>query len=316
VTSQGVSDIERISTGRPSIRVEFEEDFPYQRMLDEDERVEEIKRPLPTDKAFKNILKSVRNEYKTRGIYSTNPTADVRQQMESEALRRYSGLLEQTTTAIPSRRRPPLIIEEDEDEAETPPPLEETETEGFGLHFGNFGKSKARIAKLRQAPRFIVGRGLALPQKHSNFVEFGKYAISIPQLQKGILTTRYANSGHAVTNFPPIKITSDFADFLEAFIDTEHLDDKRLNKLPSDEKRLFAKLINGSGLQGKYKVKVTKTKEEDDEEKRFHLVKGMFIAGNDNPEIVKELKRFIIKFMADGRIPRAQGQDLLLQLAL
>jgi len=336
ITEQSVSNIERISTGRPVVRTRDEPEFPSISMeeriegyvpptyvpMSVSERVDEIEsrpRSLPTDKQFKNIIKAVRNEYRTRGVYSTNPTAEVRQQIEAEALRRYEALAEQTSMSrqptlpeVFSRRPPPLIIEEDDEDGN---PVDET-TEGFGLQYGRFGKSKARVAKTKQVPRFMVGRGLALPKTQSKYVEFGKYAISIPQLQKGILTARYANSGNAIQTIPPLKVTPDFADFIESFIETEHLDEKRLGKLPADEKRLFAKLINGSGLYGKYKVKVTKSKEEDDEEKRFHLVKGMFVAGNDNPQVVKELKQLIIKFMSDGRIPRSQGQDLLLQLVL
>lgn len=335
VTEQGIRNMENIVSGRPEVITRGEPEFPrqtFEERIDQgyippefvpmkvSERVAEIEnRPkataLPTDKTFKSIIKSVRAEYRANGVYTTNPTIDVKQQIEAEALRRYEAFQEQTSSAQPTitesferqRRKLPSNIEIVDEAGNVIP----EETEGFGLY-----SRKASLARTRQAPKFMVGRGLALPSNHSKYVEFGKYAISMPQLQKGILTTRYMTSGSPIQTLPPMKITPDFADFMETFIETEHLDEKRLNKLPADEKRLFAKLINGSGLYGKYKVKINKSKEEDDEEKRFHLVKGMFIAGNDNPQVIKELKQLIIKFMADGRIPRSQGQDLLLQLVL
>lgn len=192
------------------------------------------------------------------------------------------------------------------------PMVEEEEVEGKGM------KQYAQMVRNKIQPKFshMVGRGIAMPAKQMTHTEFGKYAISRPQLAKGFLTLRYLKHGQSVSSIPTTKISEDFADFLESFLETQHLDQKRLDKLPSIEKRLFAKIINGSGLYGKYKVRLIKSKEEEEEEKRFQLVKGIFIAGNDNPEVIKELKQFIIKFMADGRIPKREGTDLLLQLSL
>lgn len=186
------------------------------------------------------------------------------------------------------------------------------EREGVGI------RKQAYLARNKVQPKFsqIVGRGVKLPTNTTRYKEFGTYAISEPQLSKGILSLKYISTGRNVQTIPSTKITEDFADFLDEFLETAHLDKKRLDKLPANEKRLFAKLINGSGLYGKYKVRLMKSKEEEEEEQRFNLVKGIYIAGNDNPQVVKELKQFIIKFMADGRIPRKEGQDLLLQLSL
>jgi hypothetical protein len=207
-----------------------------------------------------------------------------------------------STTPIGKAEPKSRIIEEEEEE----------EREGFGM------KQHAFMIRNKIQPKFskIVGRGIAVPSNQTKYTEFGKYAISQPQLSKGILSLRYLNNGRQVQNIPSTKITEEFTDFLDEFLETQHLDKKRLEKLPANEKRMFTKLINGSGLYGKYKVRLLKSKEEEDEEKRFNLVKGIYIAGNDNPQVVKELKQFIIKFMADGRIPKKEGTDLLLQLSL
>lgn len=190
---------------------------------------------------------------------------------------------------------------------------EETESEGgFGM------KKQAYMAKHKICPRFgkIVGRGISLPSNETKFKEFGKYAISEPQLSKGILSMRYMSNGCTIPTLPSMKISEEFADFLDEFLETQHLDKKRLEKLSADEKRVFTKMINGSGLYGKYKIRLMKSPEEAEEEKRFNLVRGIYISGNDNPEILKELKQFIIKFMGDGRISRKEGTDLLLQLSI
>ena len=93
------------------------------------------------------------------------------------------------------------------------------------------------------------------------------------------------------------KVSSDFVDFLNNFIETEKISERQLEKLPKEEQKIFRNLINKSGLNVKYKVKDYKTDDETAEENRFNLVKGQYMAGNDNPRVKDELRKFIIKFM-------------------
>jgi hypothetical protein len=190
-----------------------------------------------------------------------------------------------------------LIIVEDEDT-----------TGGVGI------KSKVRMIKPYN--NRIVGKGLALVEEPKKYYEFGKYCISMPHLANNTLKVKYLHNGNEVPSFRQTKISEEMRDFIEDLCETERLNEKVLNKLPSSEKRLFAKLINQSGLYGQYKVRLQKNPEEEDEEKRFELVKGQYIAGNDNPAIIKELKHLIIKFMMEGKIPKNQGNDLLFQLSV
>jgi hypothetical protein len=162
----------------------------------------------------------------------------------------------------------------------------------------------------------VIGKGLALHEEPKKFYEFGKYMISMPHLANNVLKVKYLTNGNEVPAFKATKISPDMTDFLEDLCETERINERQLSKLTASEKRVFSKLINQSGLYGKYKVRTIKNPEEEEEENRFELVKGQFVAGNDNPAITKELKHLIIKFMLDGRIPKNQGNELLFQLSI
>lgn len=56
--------------------------------------------------------------------------------------------------------------------------------------------------------------------------------------------------------------------------------------------------------------------QNDDEYDRFRLVQGSFVAGDNSPEIIKELKHFILKFIHDGRLNKRDGYGILAQIAL
>jgi len=47
---------------------------------------------------------------------------------------------------------------------------------------------------------------------------------------------------------------------------------------------------------------------------RFNILKGEIQAGNDNKTLVREFKVILLRFINEGRIPRKQGQDILLDL--
>lgn len=167
-------------------------------------------------------------------------------------------------------------------------------------------------------PRYarVMGKGIALESEPKKFYEFGKYMVSIPHLGNNILKVKYLLNGNDVPSFKASKISDDMADFIEDLIESGKMNERTLNKLDPVEKRLFGKLIKQSGLYEKYKIRALKNPDEKAEEDRFELVKGEFIAGNDNPAIVKELKHLIIKFMTEDRIPKREGHELLFQLSI
>jgi hypothetical protein len=45
-------------------------------------------------------------------------------------------------------------------------------------------------------------------------------------------------------------------------------------------------------------------------------LKGQVLSGNNNKQMIQELKRLIIKLSADGRLPKSQANLSLQELAL
>lgn len=177
----------------------------------------------------------------------------------------------------------------------------------------------ANRVKNKIQPKYItkskmVGKGISVNET-PKYIEFGKYCLSIPHLNNGILKVKYQKT---MVDVPNLKnnISVDFIDFIENFIDTQKINDRQLEKLSKEEQKLFKKLINKSGLDVKYKVKDYKDENDVKEEDRFNLVKGQYMAGNDNPRIKEELRKFIIKFMMEGKINKKEGQDILFQLSM
>lgn len=159
----------------------------------------------------------------------------------------------------------------------------------------------------------VSGRGIQLDNS-PNYIEFGKYALSLKKLNERKLDAKTIKSGSYIKELSNVPISNDFYDILNDMIDTQKINEKALQYLSSNEKRIFSKLINGSGLYGKYKVKLVPSEQEQKENERFEMVKGIYKAGNDSQEVVKELKQLILKFIHDGRLPRREGLEILYEL--
>jgi hypothetical protein len=57
------------------------------------------------------------------------------------------------------------------------------------------------------------------------------------------------------------------------------------------------------------------TNDNDEEEsKRFEILRGEVISGNNNQQVMTELRKLVIKFMNTGKIRKNEGLNLLMQL--
>jgi hypothetical protein len=197
-------------------------------------------------------------------------------------------------------------------------PLGKEMTTAENIDEGGKGMIANRV-KNKIHPKFItkakmIGKGVTINET-PKYIEFGKYCLSIPDLNNEILRVKYQKTMVDVPNFKK-NISVEFVDFIENFIDTQKINDRQLEKLSKEEQKLFKRLINKSGLDVKYKVKDYKDENDVKEEDRFNLVKGQYMAGNDNPRVKEELRKFIIKFMMEGKINKKEGQDILFQLSM
>ena len=159
-----------------------------------------------------------------------------------------------------------------------------------------------------------VGRGLSIKETPS-YKQYGKYAIHIPQLeQQDILNVKYKSLG-GIPKFKPIAVSDIFRDFILDLLETGKTNVRVYNQIPTEERKLFEEMSIGAGIWNSLGLKRTTTNTDDEENKRFELLKGEYTAGNNNPKIISELRRLVVKMIGDGRIRRSQGVELLMELS-
>ena len=149
---------------------------------------------------------------------------------------------------------------------------------------------------------------------------FGNYVIESKPLEKGFLFVRYP-SGATLPRFPKQAISSKLQLILNYIIHEGRFNEKDYNDLDEFEKKVFDDLLIQSKADKKGSVKLYKhtkynDKERDDDIKRFNILKGELIAGNDSPNIIKELKVLILKMADSKTISKTDFNKITYQLML
>lgn len=183
----------------------------------------------------------------------------------------------------------------------------------FGTGFG--GVNSTVVRTIQPSIKMKVGRGIAVKETPS-YREYGKYAIHLPQLeQQDTLNVKYKSLGQ-IPKFKPMAVSDIFRDFILDLLDNGKPNARVYTQIPTDERKFFEEMSIGAGVWNGLGLKRTTTSSDEEENKRFELLKGEYMAGNNNPKVMSDLRRLIVKMMNDGRIRKNQGVDLLMELSI
>jgi hypothetical protein len=161
-----------------------------------------------------------------------------------------------------------------------------------------------------------IGRGLN-PDDKPKFIQFGKYLLNQPHLYNDSKLTLRFPSGGAIPQFKPSIITEDFREFLIDLIENEKMSQPLYKSLNDKEKKFFEKICKGAGLVHKFNIKPSNLTDdiEQKELNRYKLLVGEVEAGNNNKDLIKELRALVIKFSKDGRMGKADSIYMLTELS-
>lgn len=233
-----------------------------------------------------------------RGIYSYFADAEDLLTMKQSS----SSSATQSASAVPQKEGGiSMTIEE------TPVGMSSAEVKVKEEEEKGSGIKKMKVIKM--------GKGISVEQQ-PKYRELGKYAIHYGQLiNNDILNVKYKSLG-GIPQFKPVAISDVFKDFLIDLMDTGKVNNRIYEQVPIEERKLFERIATGAGIIHNLKIKKTITNQDAEDNKRFELLKGEYLAGNNSNVVLKELRRFVIKFMNEGKITKNSGMTLLMELAV
>lgn len=162
--------------------------------------------------------------------------------------------------------------------------------------------------------RIKIGKGVARQQEQPRYRTFGKYVVHNDQLQESNrLNFKYPSLG-LIPHIKPIPVSDNYKEFILDILDNDKMNSKHYESLKPEEKTHFHRVVEGAGLVGKFKLKKLEDDVDEKEMNRFNILKGSLLAGNNNPQMIKELKGLTVKFIKGGKIEKKQGEELLYYL--
>jgi hypothetical protein len=168
----------------------------------------------------------------------------------------------------------------------------------------------------KRIPVGKVGKGVKLEKEDNpTYRQFGKYVIHLPYLlNNNVANFKYPSLG-SIPSIKPLTISDDYKDLILETLQTGKLNKKELERLPQNEIKHFEKVAIGAGLVEQLGMKIGSTEEDKADTKRFDILRGEYLAGNNNEKMIKELRLLITKFINNGRIHKNEGLNLLLELS-
>jgi hypothetical protein len=176
------------------------------------------------------------------------------------------------------------------------------------------GRKKAQMRAVYTQKKIIEGKGIAIPAKEEQYVQFGKFLIDAPRLKNGVLRVIYHSTGVAHPDFRPQEISKDLRDEISTMLETGKWSDRALKHLDKGEQTTLKKLMEKSGVARAMGIKELQTDEMSEDTNRWELLKGELRIGNNSPRIIKEMEQLVQKFMKIGRVKKQEGYKLLYEL--
>jgi hypothetical protein len=150
------------------------------------------------------------------------------------------------------------------------------------------GPVSATASTAAAEPEPLVGVGV---KKYPKLIKFGKIYISADDLYyKNILKVR-SSKKVAIVGIPNVKVSDELATILLKIIDNEKVSKSHLNLLSKKERHIYDQICIMSGLHKTHDNTFDTTAEEL--KQQLETVEGEIFAGNNNPELLKEVHRLL-----------------------
>ena len=146
------------------------------------------------------------------------------------------------------------------------------------------------------------------------YVKLGRYLIHKGKMADDIVSIRRP-SGTFVGDFPSQRVSKNLGKVFRSIIGGGVPTYDDINSLNEEERHYLHKVAKSARIDDKLNIPAPKMEEEEKDVRRFEILKGQIMSGQDNREMVKEFKILLLKLSKKGLVPKGQVKDILVDLA-
>jgi hypothetical protein len=159
-------------------------------------------------------------------------------------------------------------------------------------------------AKRLDGNDYKIGEGIK-PKKFPKLIDFGKVLLNPANLHyQNVLSVR-RKDGTGFTGFKNNNVSDDFVEIIQKMLEGKQVLNKDVKRLSKPEIELYDNLLYISGLHKSHDNTHSDTKKSM--KNRLELIEGEMGAGNNNPELKKELHSLLHKMVYNKMVTQPQA---------
>ena len=147
----------------------------------------------------------------------------------------------------------------------------------------------------------------------SEYIPFGKYLLSLKQLQKNKFLLR-TKSKNTVLSFKTLTLTRKTKAIVQKLLQDLEVSFDEIDSLNECEKNDIDTIISKTDIDTRLRVPNTKRSKLEKDLNKFNVLRGSIIAGNDNVELLKDFRRLLLSLTNENYISKKECNDVLMEL--
>ena len=160
------------------------------------------------------------------------------------------------------------------------------------------------VKKSGKSIRKIVGKGITEQKK----IFINKFTVDLEKLKKNILNVKYTSCRGSVPNIKIERVSEDVKSVLLDILQDKY-NEKLFDKLLSDDQRIVSNFVRTLKIKNIDMDNFDKKYQHE-----YEVLLGEVNCGNTNEKVKMQLKKYILRGISEGLIPRAQGLNQILNL--
>ena len=147
----------------------------------------------------------------------------------------------------------------------------------------------------------------------SEFIPFGRYLLSLKQLQKNRFMLR-TKAKNPILSFKTIVLTRKTKAIVQNLLRQNPISYEDIDALDQEEKEQIDTIVSKTEITDRLKIPNTKKTRLERDLNKFNVLRGSIIAGNDSKDLLKDFRLLLLKLSNSGYISKKETSEVLLEM--
>tara|TARA_R110001632_G_scaffold201830_1_gene324787 strand:- start:1847 stop:2365 length:519 start_codon:yes stop_codon:yes gene_type:complete len=147
----------------------------------------------------------------------------------------------------------------------------------------------------------------------SEFIPFGRYLLSLKQLQKNRFMLR-TKARNPVLSFRTIVLTRRTKAIVQNLLRQNPISYEDIDALDQEEKEQIDTIVSKTDITDRLKIPNTKRSRLERDLHKFNVLRGSIIAGGDNVSMLKDFRRLLLHLTNENYISKKECNEVLMEM--